>query len=288
MFCVLWHFGDWISRTAILSATEKGVLFDLLVFYYTVERAITREECKRIARAYSQEERDAMQYVLQNFFIEDGDSYKNNRCEEEIAKAKENSEKKRSAANARWSKQGSSKDKNSETDVSASGVDMQKQCTRIPDALQTNNHKPITTNQVVSSTPNVNADGLDDQIHEQDPDMKEGLFTDETPIPTQKKAIATCPYEKIKALYGEVLPELAQPVMLSSARKSAMKARWQDVFNEEKITTEEEGLNCFRNFFGLVRQSKFLMGRTSKFKATLDWLMKQENFLKVCEGKYRS
>ena len=67
-----------------------------------------------------------------------------------------------------------------------------------------------------------------------------------------------------------------------------MKARWQDVFNEEKITTEEEGLNCFRNFFGLVRQSKFLMGRTSKFKATLDWLMKQENFLKVCEGKYRS
>lgn len=285
MFCVLWHFGDWISRTAILSATEKGVLFDLLVFYYTVERAITREECKRIARAYSQEERDAMQYVLQNFFIEDGDSYKNNRCEEEIAKAKESSEKKRSAANARWSKQGASKDKNSETDVSASGVDMQKQCTRIPDALQTNNRNPITNNQIDVVT--------DTTCQSSEDPPEDGLFGEEKVQKVEPSGAPNCPTQKIVDLYHKTLPELPKVTLITSARQTATRSRWRDLYGAGDFVTVEQGIEVFKTYFEIVKSRDFLMGRCKPgggrevpFRATYDWLMKQANFMKVCEGNY--
>ena len=178
MFCVMWHFGDWRSGTAILSATEKGVLFDILVFYYTVERPITSEECNRIARAYSKDEQDAMQYVLKHFFVEENGSYKNSRCEEEIAKARETSEQKRSAANARWAKGAASKGAKSEKAHPECADAMQKECKRNPRALQTNNQEPITNNQEIDidtrdkparpSKPKlVKAEGVSDQVFEE-------------------------------------------------------------------------------------------------------------------------
>ena len=47
------HVGDWITGTKLMSAIEKGVYMDLLTYYYSVERPITEDECRRIARAYA-------------------------------------------------------------------------------------------------------------------------------------------------------------------------------------------------------------------------------------------
>ena len=47
------HIGDWITGTKLMSAVEKGVYIDLLTYYYSVERPITEDECRRIARAYA-------------------------------------------------------------------------------------------------------------------------------------------------------------------------------------------------------------------------------------------
>ena len=100
---VPWHLGDWIASTSLLSATERGVYFDLLVRYYKEERPIMQMECKRIARAYAPEEQEAMEYVLNEFFeLEDG-SFRHHRCDEEIAAFRIKSEKRSSAAKARWS-----------------------------------------------------------------------------------------------------------------------------------------------------------------------------------------
>ena len=281
MFCVLWHFGDWRSGTAILSATEKGVLFDLLVFYYTVERAITRDECKRIARAYSKEEHEAMQYVLQNFFTEDGETYKNKRCEEEIAKARETSEKKRSAANATWAKHGSSKGKTSETDDGESDVDIHQQCTCIPDALQTINQDPITNNQldVVNDT----------TCHS----SEEGLFGEEQAQAVESSGVPNGPTQKIVDLYHKILPELPKVTLITSARQTATRSRWRDLYGAKDFETLEQGLEVFKTYFEIVKSRDFLMGRCKPgagrevpFRASYDWLMKQANFMKVCEGNY--
>lgn len=143
------HLGDWIAGTALLSPTERGVYMDLLVRYYKEERPIMQVECKRIARAYAPHEAEAMQYVLETFFtLEDG-VYRHSRCDEEIAKAAATAEKRKKAANARWTRDSKPKIEHNVCECSADG--MQTECTCIStcnaNGMLTNNHKPITINQ---------------------------------------------------------------------------------------------------------------------------------------------
>lgn len=142
------HLGDWIAGTALLSPTERGVYMDLLVRYYKEERPIMQVECKRIARAYAPHEAEAMQYVLETFFtLEDG-VYRHSRCDEEIAKAAATAEKRKKAANARWTRDSKPKIEHNVCECSADG--MQTECTCIStcnaNGMLTNNHKPITNN----------------------------------------------------------------------------------------------------------------------------------------------
>lgn len=95
---------------------------------------------------------------------------------------------------------------------------------------------------------------------------------------SQKK----CPYQKIVAMYHEKCPGLPEMRVLTPTRKSHMRARWQ----------EYPDLQSWSNFFEIVMLSKFLTGQTEPlpgrkvFKASLDWLIKSENFAKVIERKY--
>lgn len=92
------------------------------------------------------------------------------------------------------------------------------------------------------------------------------------------------PYQQIVDLYGAILPELPQVVKLTAARKAQIKARW----NHDLPTIED-----WQQFFQAVRSSKFLMGlepagpgRNKPFIASLDWLTKEANLIKVVEGRY--
>ena len=102
---VNFHWGDWARSTQDLTPLERGVYIDLLQRYYQKERPLMHEECKRIARAYAPDAQEAMHYVLGEFFIQEGDSYRHERCEIEIAKYRETVEKRVKASKARWSKE---------------------------------------------------------------------------------------------------------------------------------------------------------------------------------------
>lgn len=102
-----------------------------------------------------------------------------------------------------------------------------------------------------------------------------------------------CPYERIVALYHEILPELPKVATLTSKRRSWITARWRSVCTSEHITTQAEGLELIKGYFELVRKSPFLMGlkqpgkgHSRTFKADLEWLMNESNFTKVVEGRY--
>lgn len=147
------HVGDWITGTKLMSAIEKGVYMDLLTYYYSVERPITEDECRRIARAYAGAEQDAMQYVLQNHFAYVDGAYVHKKCEEVISQTLEKQAdirpKKQKAAHARWEKERAKKkaqskiaDEDARAYAGAEQVDSRSKA----DAMLTNNHNPITKN----------------------------------------------------------------------------------------------------------------------------------------------
>ena len=151
---VQFHVGDWDSSTRLLSPLEKGIYIDLLMLYYSLERPLMRSECERISRAYAPNEKIALKYVLDRFFHLDGEVYAHRRCDEEIAKAAEKSEKAAKSAKARWNKAG----KGSSV-VDSAAAEVRKECKRSSNAdtngmrthserntveMLTNNQEPIT------------------------------------------------------------------------------------------------------------------------------------------------
>ncbi len=81
------HLGDYAKDTAHLSILEHGVYGLLLDRYYITEKGIPANQAYRVVRARTREEKIAVDTVLEEFFILDGETWINPRAEEEIAKA---------------------------------------------------------------------------------------------------------------------------------------------------------------------------------------------------------
>jgi len=82
------HLGDYAKDAGHLTMLEHGAYTLLLDRYYTTEKPIpNRAEAYRVCRARSVAEREAVDVVLAEFFVTDGEAFLNRRAEEEIAKA---------------------------------------------------------------------------------------------------------------------------------------------------------------------------------------------------------
>jgi uncharacterized protein YdaU (DUF1376 family) len=87
------HLGDYARDTAHLSMLEHGAYTLLMDRYYATEQGIPADKAHRLARGRTQEECDAIDAVLHEFFeLRDGVWVKN-RIEEEIVKAEARREK---------------------------------------------------------------------------------------------------------------------------------------------------------------------------------------------------
>lgn len=97
------------------------------------------------------------------------------------------------------------------------------------------------------------------------------------------KTVNGVPYQKIVDLYHETLPTLPKVEKLTAVRKSQIRQRWLQDLKE---------LDHWENFFEYVKQSKFLMGLVPQsngrkvFRANLQWLTKEENYVKISEENY--
>ena len=147
---VQFHIGDWESGTRLLTPLEKGIYIDLLMLYYSTERPILRSYFDRITRGYTEDERKAFDYVVSQYFEEQDDGFHNARCDEEIAKAAEKSEKARKSIQARWNKAAkglasSVSDTCRKPDESTDAIRTNNE--RNADVLLTNNQEPITNKE---------------------------------------------------------------------------------------------------------------------------------------------
>ncbi len=94
---------------------------------------------------------------------------------------------------------------------------------------------------------------------------------------------ATIPYQKIVDLYHSICVSLPKVRALTAKRKSYIKARFK-YYPDMKFWTE---------FFKRVEDSDFLTkrlepkdGKNQHFRADLEWITNEGNFVKILEGKY--
>lgn len=116
------HLGDYVRDTAHLSMLEDGAYRRLMDACYIRERPLPLDlrECCKLARAASKSERDAVAYVLKEFFEEAEDGYRQRRIDMEIARFQSKSRKAKASADARW--------QTSERNANASDPHMPTQC----------------------------------------------------------------------------------------------------------------------------------------------------------------
>jgi hypothetical protein len=112
------------------------------------------------------------------------------------------------------------------------------------------------------------------------------------PLKTAKPELPDCPHDAVQALYHDVLPMLPRVEVWNKTRQALLRQRWREVCADQRYTTESEGLGWFRDYFELVKTSRFLTGRAQPkpgsppFLADLEWLVRPTNFVKVVEGRY--
>lgn len=226
--------GDYRRDTMHLTLLEHGIYRQLIDLYYLNECELNANALRLIC-ARTAEEVQAAESVLNEFFIKTETGYTHKRCDAEIERFHTKSAKAKASADARWG------------GVNANALPMDSE--RIADGMLTNNHKPLTNNQLNTLVPN---DVVDD-----------------------------CPHEKIIESYHKHLPMLTQVKVWSDKRQKLLKTRWRE-------EPKRQRLEFWDKFFSYVAKSDFLTGRAGQWQADIEWLLNSSNFLKVIEGKYEN
>lgn len=97
MYKYLHHISDFMVDTAHLTPLEECFYRRAIDFYYLNEKPLPKETQSvfRRLRAITQEEREAVVNVLNDFFVEQEDGFHNKRCDSEIAEYHQNANKNR-------------------------------------------------------------------------------------------------------------------------------------------------------------------------------------------------
>jgi hypothetical protein len=103
------------------------------------------------------------------------------------------------------------------------------------------------------------------------------------PCPAKKSSDTNINHEEVIKAYHELLPEAPQVKVWSKKRRQALDARIRERCKDGKPAAT---IDYWRGFFEKVAASDFLCGRATSFVASLEWLLRPENFLKVIEGNY--
>lgn len=100
------HIGDYASATRHLSWDEDMAYRRLLDLCYTTEKPLPVEmrSVFRLVMAQTEGQREAVETVLREFFIETTDGWVNARANSEIDAMREKQQKQREKANKRWHK----------------------------------------------------------------------------------------------------------------------------------------------------------------------------------------
>jgi uncharacterized protein YdaU (DUF1376 family) len=99
------HIGDYDQATAHLTACEDGIYSRLIRWYMASEEPLPSDlaAIQRRVRAHTRDEKAAVKTILAEFFELTPDGYRQQRCDEEVARFQDKQRKAKASANARWS-----------------------------------------------------------------------------------------------------------------------------------------------------------------------------------------
>jgi uncharacterized protein YdaU (DUF1376 family) len=145
------HLGDYAKDTAHLSMIEHGAYRILLDAYYTREVPLPtdRRACYKLARAQSKDERAAVDYVIEEFFIVQETGIHHARCDAEIFRFKDKQAKAKRSAEARWNKQQTHSDGNANASADAMRTHSEGSAPRARSSRQS----PVASNQSTNPLP---------------------------------------------------------------------------------------------------------------------------------------
>ena len=100
------NIGDYAKKTSHLSLLEHGAYSKLLDWYYANEKPLPKEMeiLHRICTAFALEEQAAVQKIIDQFFYESAEGYRNKRADTEITKKRKISKVRREAQQSREEK----------------------------------------------------------------------------------------------------------------------------------------------------------------------------------------
>lgn len=260
------HIGDYAAATRHLSLLEHGVYCLLLDTYYTGEKAlpVDTRAVQRLVGARSEEERAAVEVVLEEFFEKHADGWHQTRCDEEIHHKQAKSE-----TNQAIGRMGGRPKTITDSVIPESQtLSSETETVSATETQRNPSHKPVTTSQYSDADASVPA------------------------------GMPSCPHLRLLELFGRHLPELPQPKpeLWQGKNAEAMRARWKWVLTAKRGTTgkryaetADQAMDWFDRFFGYVAKSDFLTGKNGKWtNCDLGWLMKADNFSKVVSGNYEN
>lgn len=260
------NIGDYRRDTAHLSALEHGIYRQLIDWYLLDEAPIPKETQSVIRRLRlgSDDEKNALENVLKDFFFLENDAYHQARCDSEILNYKQKAEKNavNGAKGGRPVKKTISEKSTSyesqETQWVNLGFDNETQAK----AKKSLTHKPINP-------------------------LTQSIGTN----------VPMCPHEKIKTMFNEKLGAWLPTIKTwGGKRPKDLQARWKFLLTATRsngtryATNEEEGLQKFSDFFDMVAESDSLCGRKKYFdwRADIDYLISLKGFTKTIEGGWKN
>jgi hypothetical protein len=102
----------------------------------------------------------------------------------------------------------------------------------------------------------------------------------------EKPTRIACPHNRLLEAFHQECPTMPRVMKLSANRRTVLASRWKEVDVDSRFESADDGIEIFRAIFRRAHASDFLSGRSGRFKPGFDWLVKSENFLKLCEGNY--
>jgi uncharacterized protein YdaU (DUF1376 family) len=245
------NIGDYLSHTKHLDLMEDLAYRRLLDLYYLHERPLNSGIASVARQIGMRDHENEVKSVLEEFFHLSDDGWINHRADKEIKHFHGKIDQASRAGKA-----------SAERRMSGRSTDVQL----------TNNHKPITNNQIKPSICPPNGE------------------LEPAPI----KKLPECNHKAVIELYHENLPTMRRVEVWNETRAGYLRQRWREVATElaqEKAIEVGDVLNWWAEFFQSVGKSRFLTGRVNSkdgraFVADLEWILKPSNFAKIVEGKY--
>ena len=187
------------------------------------------------------------QLLLESFFWLAENGWHHTRCDQEIAEYRSFLDKKSNAGKASAERR---------KNIRSTGVE------QVLDSSATG--EQLTTNQLTNNQSKV---------------------AKATPDLGKPKSVPACPVAEIVEMYNTMLPMLPAVSVVNDSRKRAISSRWREVVTTDKMD-RKQGLEFFEWYFTMVKDSKFLTGKSKDWKADMDFLFNASKFPRIIEGTY--